>query len=198
MNIVISAQGPEFESPIDPRFGRCQYFAFVDPEEMTLEAVPNPNLQQSSGVGIRSAQFVCDKGVKAVLTGNVGPKAQQVLSTAGIEVLTGVTGTVRQIAEEYKAGRFGGGASASSGDVNTSGQDTPARQPAGASGSFLGMKSKAGRGMGRCKGNRPGWGPPVGAEPRGDALSSLKAEAQGLREQLGYLEERIRELEKSQ
>ena len=194
MNIVISAQGQEFESQIDPRFGRCQYFVFVDPDDMTVEAVPNPNLQQGSGVGIRSAQLVCDKGAKAVLTGNVGPKAQQVLSTAGIEVVTGVTGTVRQAVEDYKAGRLG----SSAGRPETSGSDIKSWQNTGISGGTTDMKNKPGRGMGRCKGNRPAYGTPTGAGgQKEEAISSLKSEAEGLRGQLQQLEQRISELEKS-
>ena len=46
------------------------------------------------------------KGVKAVLTGNIGPNAHQVLSAAGIEVLTGVSGVVKEAIENYKLGKY--------------------------------------------------------------------------------------------
>lgn len=192
MHIVISSQGPEFESQIDPRFGRCQYFVFVNLDDMTLEAVPNPNLNQSSGVGIRSAQFVCDKGVKAVLTGNVGPKAQQVLSTAGVVVITGVSGTVRQAAEDYQANRLETG-SADAGSP----ADVQSWQNTAVTGGGRGMGMKSGRGMGKCRAGRSGYGTAgTAGGPRDETISGLRTEADGLRQQLQRLEQRIKELEK--
>ena len=46
------------------------------------------------------------KGVKVVITGNVGPNAHQVLSVAGISIFTGVSGTVKEAIDGYKNGKF--------------------------------------------------------------------------------------------
>lgn len=46
------------------------------------------------------------KGVKAILTGNVGPNAFQTLKAAVIEVYTGVSGKVSEVIEQYKNGKF--------------------------------------------------------------------------------------------
>ena len=40
----------------------------------------------SGGAGVQTAQFLADRGVKAVITGNVGPNAIRVLNAAGISV----------------------------------------------------------------------------------------------------------------
>ncbi len=109
MRVCVTAQGPSLDSIIDPRFGRCQYFIFVDTDTMEFEAVENPNIMSAGGAGIQSAQFVANKGVNAVITGNVGPNAFQVLQTAGVQVLTlGAPGnlTVRQAIELFKQGRL--------------------------------------------------------------------------------------------
>ena len=51
-------------------------------------------------------QMIADKKVQAVLTGNCGPNAYQVLSPAGIMVITGVTGKVQDAVRDYKAGKY--------------------------------------------------------------------------------------------
>lgn len=104
--ICITAQGASLESQVDPRFGRCQYFVIVDSDSLEFEAINNSNLEAMGGAGIQSGQLVAEKGVKVVLTGNVGPNAFRTLQAAGIEVITGVNGTVRTVVDRYKQGGF--------------------------------------------------------------------------------------------
>lgn len=104
MKIAISSTGKGFDSQIDPRFGRCQYFIFIDPETMEFEASENEGLMASGGAGVQAAQFVGQKGVKALITGNLGPNAASALSAAGIVVYLVSGGTVREAIEAYKSG----------------------------------------------------------------------------------------------
>jgi predicted Fe-Mo cluster-binding NifX family protein len=106
MKIAVSAAGTTLETMIDPRFGRCQYFLFVDPETLQFEAVDNSNAMAGGGAGISTAQAIATKGVEAVLTGNCGPNAHQVLSAAGIKVITGVAGKVKDAVQDYKSGKY--------------------------------------------------------------------------------------------
>ncbi len=96
MMICITSQGDTLESQVDPRFGRCAYFVFADTATGKFEAVKNPNLEATGGAGPQSAQLAASKGAKKVLTGNVGPNAMSTLAAAGIEVVTGVSGTVKE------------------------------------------------------------------------------------------------------
>jgi len=91
MKIAVSATKPSLDADVDPRFGRCQYFVIVDLDTMEFESVENSSAQASGGAGISTGQMIVDKGVEAVLTGNCGPNAYQVLSAAGIKVVTGAT-----------------------------------------------------------------------------------------------------------
>jgi len=105
LKIAVSATGADLDATVDPRFGRCPFFMIVDADTMRFEAVPNVSQQSPSGAGIEAAQIIVSKGVEVVLTGNVGPNAYQALSAAGIQVITGVTGTVKEAVEKYKGGR---------------------------------------------------------------------------------------------
>ncbi len=106
MKIAVSAAGTTLDSEADPRFGRCQYFIIVDPETMEFEVIDNASINLSEGAGISAAQTIAGKGVEAVLTGNCGPNAYQVLSPANIKVITGVSGKVKDVVAEYKLGNL--------------------------------------------------------------------------------------------
>jgi len=103
MKIAISSSGKDLDSPIDPRFGRCQYFIFVDPETMEFEVSENEGLMASGGAGVQAAQSVVQKGASAVITGNLGPNAASALSASGIKVYLVPGGTVKEVTEAYKS-----------------------------------------------------------------------------------------------
>lgn len=104
--VLVSSLGDSLDSQIDPRFGRSQYFIIVDVDNLDIDVIENPNKGASGGAGVQSGQIAAEKQVKAVLTGNVGPNAFQTLQSAGIDVITGVSGTVKEAVERYKKGEF--------------------------------------------------------------------------------------------
>ncbi|MGC9345475.1 MAG: NifB/NifX family molybdenum-iron cluster-binding protein [Candidatus Bathyarchaeales archaeon] len=106
MRICVTAAGSTLDAPIDPRFGRAPYFIIVDSETMAFEAVPNVAAGAMSGAGIQAAQTIAGKGVNVLITGNVGPNAFQALSSAGIRIVVGAYGTVREVIEKYKRGEL--------------------------------------------------------------------------------------------
>jgi len=106
MKIAISATGPTLDADVDPRFGRCRHFIIADAETLKFEVLDNSSVGASSGAGISAAQMITGKGVEAVLTGNCGPNAYEVLSAAGINVITGVVGKIQDAIQAYKLGQF--------------------------------------------------------------------------------------------
>jgi predicted Fe-Mo cluster-binding NifX family protein len=105
--IAISANGQNLEAQVDPRFGRASYFLLVNPETKEFEVVENrENLQAARGAGIQAATLVARRQPAAILTGNCGPKAFQTLEAAGIPVFLGVTGSVREAVEQFRAGKL--------------------------------------------------------------------------------------------
>jgi len=105
MKIAVTAQGTELSSFVDPRFGRCQYFLFIDTDDIKVEAVANPARQASGGAGIQAADFVVGKGVQAVITGTVGPNAEEVLKKSSIPVYR-AAGTVSVVIDKFKIGKL--------------------------------------------------------------------------------------------
>lgn len=105
MKIAISSLDKNIDSPVDPRFGRAKYFIVADTETGGFSTHDNTvNLNVAQGAGIQAAKNVADLGVRAVVTGNVGPKAYATLTAAGIEIYTGASGTVSETLQAFRAG----------------------------------------------------------------------------------------------
>ena len=106
MKICITSQGDSLDEQVDPRFGRCPYFVIIETDTSEFEAIQNPNVNGMGGVGVQSGQLMSEKQVKAVLTGNVGPNAFRTLQAADIDIITGVSGSLKDAAEKYKNGEL--------------------------------------------------------------------------------------------
>lgn len=204
MKIAVTTTGPSLDDQVEARFGRSPYYLFIDTETMEFEAVQNPNVAAGGGAGIQSAQLMSEHGVQYVLTGNCGPNASQVFGAAGIQVIVGVSGVIRQAVEQFKAGAF-----------------TASNQPnvashfgmggGGGLGGGRGMGMGGGRGMGMGGGRSMGMGggrgmgggqtsvPGVAIQPqmaREEETNALKEEARILEKQLQDIKHRIDQVQK--
>ena len=102
--ICITSRGPDLNSDVDPRFGRAPYFLIIDLDTQEYESLANNNIDAAQGAGIQAGQLIVGKKVRAVCTGQCGPKAQQVLQAAGIQVIQGVAGKARDVLESWNRG----------------------------------------------------------------------------------------------
>ncbi len=107
MKICISSTGNSVDSTMDPRFGRAAYFVITNTDSMESEIIPNSAANSGGGAGITSGQLMVDKGVEAVITGNVGPNAMNVLKAAKIEIYRGESVSVQENVEKFKKGLLG-------------------------------------------------------------------------------------------
>ena len=64
------------------------------------------NLSASHGAGVGSAQVILDSGAVAVISGNIGPKASSVLSSAGIKAYSGEGLTCREAVQKVVNGEL--------------------------------------------------------------------------------------------
>ena len=107
MKIVITSQGKELSSEIDPRFGRAKWLLVVDTETGLSEAYDNAvNLNLAQGAGIQTGQNVVNLGVEAVITGNIGPNAFKTLNAVKIKVFLASSQTVQEAVDLFKAGKL--------------------------------------------------------------------------------------------
>lgn len=103
MKIAITSTGASIDSPVDERFGRARYILVYDIQNGEYETLDNEtNLNLAQGAGIQTASMVAEKGVSVVLTGRVGPKADQALKAAKIRFIENISGTCRSVIETYK------------------------------------------------------------------------------------------------
>ena len=157
MKICVTATAGDLNAQVDPRFGRSQYFVFVDSDTMEFEAMPNEAIAAPGGAGIQAAQIVVNKGANMVISGNIGPNAFQVLSTAGVKIATGAYGTVKEAVEMHK----NGGLSETGGSTVAAHAGMGAGVGAGV-GFGRGMGMGGGRGGGRGRGMGMGMGRGMG------------------------------------
>lgn len=107
MKLAITSSGPSISAAVDPRFGRCAYVLIVDPDSMRFQVVENhQNLDLPQGAGIQAGKTIVNHRADVLITGHCGPKAFSVLKRAGVAVITGASGTVEQVIEQYKSGGF--------------------------------------------------------------------------------------------
>jgi predicted Fe-Mo cluster-binding NifX family protein len=106
VKVAVTSTGNKIESPVDPRFGRCVNFLIVETDSMSFEIVPNAAVGSAHGAGIMAAQLIASKGVKVVLTGQVGPNAYNALTASKVKIITGVSGTVLDAVEKFKRGEL--------------------------------------------------------------------------------------------
>ena len=105
MRIAVTSTGQTLSDPIDLRFGRTAFFILVDSETMEFEVVENSqNLNLPQGAGIQAGKTIVEQKADVLITGNCGPKAFQVLQSAGIAIFTGAQGSVDNAIQMYKNG----------------------------------------------------------------------------------------------
>jgi predicted Fe-Mo cluster-binding NifX family protein len=191
VKLAISAANPSLDAPIDPRFGRCQYFLIIDLNTLEFDTVPNTSKDAMSGAGISAAQTLVNRDVQTVITGRVGPNASDVLASAGIEILTGASGTIRETLEQFTNGQL---------------QPTPTTQIP-TRGLGMGRGRGIGRGRGGVFGRRQTPGRRDSTIGSSSSLSSratemskeqeiqmLEAQIQSMQQQLTHLQKRLEDL----
>jgi len=177
MKVAVSSTGENLDAQLDPRFGRCHFFLVVNPDDLSFETFNNDSAAQGGGAGIQTAQFLASQEVTAVITGNCGPNAVKTLSAAGIELLSGQAGTVREVVDRFKNGNL-----------------NPTRE-ATVDGHFgMNVAAGSGRGGGRGAGCGKGMSDFAGSRRMDGRSQSKDQKLEGLKKQADSLNKKIKEV----
>lgn len=105
MKIAFTAKGTQWDSKMDPRFGRAEYLIVYDEETDNFSSIDNTDVaNEAHGAGPRTAQRLFELQPEILVTGNgPGGNAGYVLKEAGIVSYIGAGDlTVKEAYEAYK------------------------------------------------------------------------------------------------
>jgi len=105
MKIAFTTKGTEWDSMMDPRFGRAEYLLIYDEDEDKFTHYDNRAIaNEAHGAGPQTAQKLFELGPNVLITGNgPGGNAATVLEKAGMKIFIGAGEmTIQEAYEEYK------------------------------------------------------------------------------------------------
>lgn len=94
------------DSVMSYHFGHCPYFVIVDVEGnevRSVKSITNPLGGEHNPGDLPT--FMKEQGVNVIITGGMGPKAQEYFKNFGIEPVIGAYGKVKDVLEEYLHGK---------------------------------------------------------------------------------------------
>jgi len=109
MKVAISTTSGGLDDKVSEVFGRAVSFTTVDLKDgeiTNIEVVRNDFAVRGGGAGVAVSRFLVDKGVEAIITGDVGPNALSVLSSAGVKIYSGGGLVVKEAIEKLVKGEL--------------------------------------------------------------------------------------------
>lgn len=99
---------PSRENRIDDHFGHCEYYTIFTINNDNKEITAQETLASPSGCGCKSniASTLSEMGVEVMLAGNMGDGAVNVLKNAGIQVVRGCSGDVKEVVLKWIDGNI--------------------------------------------------------------------------------------------
>jgi len=107
MKIALTTKGTEWDSMMDPRFGRTEFIVIYDDEKKELSHYDNRAVESMAhGAGPQTAKKLFELDPDILLTGNgPGGNAAAVLKNSQVKVFVGAGDmTVKEALDAYKNG----------------------------------------------------------------------------------------------
>ena len=102
-----SEEDKGLESRIAYHFGRCSYYVFVEVENGQIKSVEtkrNPYFNSHTPGVV--PEFIASQGAKVIVAGGMGPRAIDWFNRLGVQPITGVSGVIRDVLNDYLAGKL--------------------------------------------------------------------------------------------
>lgn len=109
MKIAFTTKGTEWDSLMDPRFGRTEFILVYDEENDKLTKYDNSEIEgEAHGAGPKTAQKLFEINPDILITGNgPGGNAATVIAKTAIKIYIGAGEmTVKEAFEAYKNGKL--------------------------------------------------------------------------------------------
>jgi len=109
MKIAFTAKGTEWDSAMDPRFGRTEFLLIYDDQSEDLTSLDNRSIANvAHGAGPQTAQKLFELNPEILITGNgPGGNAARALEQSGIKIYIGAGSmTVKEAYEAFKNGEL--------------------------------------------------------------------------------------------
>ena len=109
MKIAFTSAGPNWDSMIDPRFGRTEYIVIHDDTKEELTFIDNSAVKnEAHGAGTATSQRIFELNPDVLITGNgPGDTAAKALAHINLKIFVGAQDlTLKQAYEKYKSGEL--------------------------------------------------------------------------------------------
>jgi predicted Fe-Mo cluster-binding NifX family protein len=108
MKIAFSSTGDGWKEQLDIRFGRAKGFFIYDTETHESKYISNnDNNEVAHGAGTSAGRKIINEKVEILITGKVGPKAEDVLKAGRIKIYNGMGyGTLEEAYQKYQNGQL--------------------------------------------------------------------------------------------
>jgi len=104
MKVYVSSAAPTIFSEVDQKFGRCSYFLVYDTETRKTRIIENVSSDTGQGAGVSTSRKIVSEGANVVITGNIGPRAFEILSASGVTIFLAEEMSVKEAIADYERG----------------------------------------------------------------------------------------------
>jgi predicted Fe-Mo cluster-binding NifX family protein len=102
MKILIATEGKTLDSRVSKRFGKAEWYLIVDSDTKEVALFPNLTIEHHHDIIPRAV----DRGVSAVITGDIGPQSFELLSYHKLQIALAHAMSARDAIERLKQGRL--------------------------------------------------------------------------------------------